>query len=269
MENKLIFSTFELYVDNVELAKSVIDGKDVDLGIKTTTSTDKQKCMKTYVGLNGDFMLMSLYEGRFLPLSSTVFNRELNSEQPNSRTEAEAEWNSQTYGVYNFKNKILYISNINKKSSFESIVKDRILRNSDANVMISNIYKDVNAFINEISKADKIVFARKNSDQVSLFSDTAEFDPKWSEGAESFSVELKYNKLKVFKEKVFEFCNLAKKKEISKLICIGCGDDNLEKVFRIDKFIEKISVDVQKNERGLYEDDLVFSTLVRSFDHED
>ena len=43
----------------------------------------------------------------------------------------------------------------------------------------------------------------------------------------------------------------------------------MEKVFRIDKFIEKISVDVQKNERGLYEDDLVFSTLVSNFDHED
>lgn len=80
---------------------------------------------------------------------------------------------------------------------------------------------------------------------------------------------MRYNKLKIFKDKVFEFCKLAKKKEISKLICIGCGDDNLEKVFRIDKFIEKISVDVQKNERGLYEDDLVFSTLVSNFDHED
>ena len=35
---------------------------------------------------------------------------------------------------------------------------------------------------------------------------------------------------------------------------------------QIDKFIEKISVDVQKNERGLYEDDLVFSTLISSFE---
>lgn len=269
MENRLIFSTFELYVDNVELAKSAIDERDVELGIKTTISSDKQKCMKTFVDFNGDYMHMSLYEGRFLPLSSTVFNRELNSEQPNSRTEAEAEWNSQTYAVYNFKNKILYISNINKKNSFESIVKDRILKNNDAKVMISNIYKDVDVFVNEISKADKIVFARKNADQMSLFSDTAQFDPKWSEGAESFYVELKFKKLKAFKERVFEFCNLAKKKEISNLICIGCGDDNLEKVFKIDKFIEKISVDVQKNERGLYEDDLVFSTFVRSFDHED
>ncbi|QCC84433.1 hypothetical protein DDIC_00770 [Desulfovibrio desulfuricans] len=266
MENKLIFSTFELYVDNVELAKSAVNGKDVDLGIKTTISADNQKCMKTYVGLRGEYMFMSLYEGRFLPLSSTVFNRELNSEQPNSRTEAEAEWNSQTYGVYNFKNKILYISNINKKCFFELIIKDRILKNDGANVMISNIYKDVDTFVKEISKADKIVFARKNADQVSLFSDPDQFDPKWSVGAESFSVELKYSKIKVFREKVFEFWNLAKKKEISNLICIGCGDDNLEKVFKIDKFIEKISVDVQKNERGLYEDDLVFSTLVSSFE---
>ena len=269
MENKLIFSTFELYVDNVELAKSAIDEKNVELGIKSTTSADKQKCMKTYVGLKDDYRFMSLYEGRFLPLSSTVFNRELNSEQPNSRTEAEAEWNSQAYGVYNFKSKILYIYNINKKSSFESIIKDRILKNDGANVMISNIYKDVDAFIKEISKAEKIFFARKKADQVSLFSETEQFDPKWTAGAESFTVELRYNKLKIFKDKVFEFCKLAKKKEISKLICIGCGDDNLEKVFRIDKFIEKISVDVQKNERGLYEDDLVFSTLVSNFDHED
>ena len=48
--------------------------------------------------------------------------------------------------------------------------------------------------------------------------------------------------------------------------CIGKGDDKLEKVFKIDKFIEKISVDVQKNERGLYEDDLVFSALISSFE---
>ena len=101
---------------------------------------------------------------------------------------------------------------------------------------------------------------------MSLFSDTAQFDPKWSEGAESFSVELKYSKLEVFKKRVYEFLNRAKKKEISNLICIGRGDDKMEKVFKIDRFIEKISVDVQKNERGLYEDTLVFSTLISSFE---
>jgi len=262
MENKLIFSTFELYLDNVELTKTAIESTNVDLGIKTTTSVDKQKCMKTYVGLQNEYIFMSLYEGRFLPLSSTVFNRELNSEQPNSRTEAEAEWNSQSYGIYNFKSKILYISNINKKSLFESIIKDRILNNSDANVMISNIYKDVETFVEEISKAEKIFFARKKEDQVGLFSDNAQFDPKWSAGADSFTVELKYSKLKLFKKRVNDFFNLAKKKEISNLVCIGRGDDNLEKVFKVDKFIEKISLDVQKNERGLHEDELVFSALV-------
>ena len=36
----------------------------------------------------------------------------------------------------------------------------------------------------------------------------------------------------------------------------------VEKIFKVDSFIEKLTIDAQRNERGLYEDSLVFFQLM-------
>ena len=45
-------------------------------------------------------------------------------------------------------------------------------------------------------------------------------------------------------------------------MCIGYGDEKVEKIFKVDSFIEKLTIDAQRNERGLYEDSLVFFQLM-------
>ena len=39
-------------------------------------------------------------------------------------------------------------------------------------------------------------------------------------------------------------------------------DEKVEKIFKVDSFIEKLTIDAQRNERGLYEDSLVFFQLM-------
>lgn len=266
-EGKLIFSTFELYLGKILFEKNHMENFIQKMPYVHIVDIDGIKCLKINIKFESrrqGFLLMSVHEGKFLPLSPTVFNKITCEEHPNQRKNVEAEWNSQFYAVYDFEMKILYISNVTKKSLFESIIVDHIFLNSDIDVYISNIYKSPEDFMAAISKPKRISFARRTMNQASLLEENSIFDPKWADGSDSFFVELQYKNKGAFFAKMCEFLNLSKKNNIKRLICIGTDDNDFEKIYRVDSFIEKIPIDITRNQNGLYEDAIVFDKLVKT-----
>ncbi|MGE9917623.1 hypothetical protein ACQRCW_02345 [Desulfovibrio sp. SGI.082] len=261
MENKLYFSTYLLEIDGSEFSKENLDLLWITMPY-TSTIQEEKKCKKFYVERKNNFLLISITEGHFLPLSENVYDRLLNREVPNKRNENEAEWLSQTFAVYDFRTKIFYLSNSNKKvdikALFEIILKDR----EKITVEILNIYKDVNDFIKEVNQIGKIKFTRIPDPQMNIFSDRKEFDPRWADGASSFSVELRYKNKYAAAERLKKLLSRQPGEEVQGLMCIGYGDEKVEKIFKVDSFIEKLTIDAQRNERGLYEDSLVFFQLM-------
>lgn len=265
-EGKLSFSTFELYIDKVHFGKRHIDAFLNSMPYSNTVDIGNTKCQKINIKYDGNtnrFILMSVHEGKFFPLSPTVFNKSTRAELPNQRTSDEAEWSQQYYAIYDFELTIFYISNITKKGVFEKIIAENIFDGKDVNILISNIYKNPEEFISTISKPKRISFARKKAKQNSLLDNNDLFDPKWADGSESFSVELSYKDKGNFVNKMREFLKLNNKKDISRLICVGLDDKNFEKIYRVDSLIEKIYIDIEKNEYGLYDDSIVFEKFVR------
>ena len=115
----------------------------------TNTIQEEGKCKKFYIDKRNDFLLISIAEGHFLPLSENVYDRLLNREVPNKRNENEAEWLSQTFAVYDFRNKIFYLSNSNKKADIKALFGIILKGREKTPVEILNIYKNVDDFIKE------------------------------------------------------------------------------------------------------------------------
>ena len=263
MENKLYFSTFLLEIDGSEFSKESLDMFLIEMPY-TNTIQEEGKCKKFYIDKRNDFLLISIAEGHFLPLSENVYDRLLNREVPNKRNENEAEWLSQTFAVYDFRNKIFYLSNSNKKADIKALFGIILKGREKTPVEILNIYKNVDDFIKEVKQIGKIKFTRIPDPQMNLFSDRNDFDPRWAEGASSFSVELRYTNKNIAVARLKRLLSRHPGEDIRGLMCIGYGDERVEKIFKVDSFIEKVIVDAQRNERGLYEDSLVFHQIMKT-----
>ncbi|WP_443667249.1 hypothetical protein, partial [Desulfovibrio sp.] len=75
-------------------------------------------------------------------------------------------------------------------------------------------------------------------------------------------VELRYKNKYAAAERLKKLLSRQPGEEVQGLMCIGYGDEKVEKIFKVDSFIEKLTIDAQRNERGLYEDSLVFFQLM-------
>lgn len=256
MKDSLVFSTFLLQINNQNLSREQL--------AKCTFPFEKiiengEKCKKYHARIKRNFLLMAITEGKFLPLSEDVYDRILERDVPNKRGPNEAEWLSQTFSLYDFRTETLYLSNSNKKADIKEIFS--LLLNDEElfSLEILNIYKDVDSFIDEIREIGKIRFTRIPDKQKNIFQDRDDFDPRWATDTKFFTVELHYDSFSKAKHWLKIFSKPQIGEEVSSLTCHGYDDKKVEKIFKVDSFLARVSVETARNERGLYEESLVFS----------
>lgn len=259
MKECLTFSTFLLQINNQNLSRSQLEKCKFPYE-KIIECNDK--CKKYHASLKRNFLLLAITEGKFLPLSENVYDRILERDKPNQRNENEAEWLSQTFALYNFKDEILYLSNSNKKIDIKDIFSLLLCKEELFSLEILNIYKDVDSFIDEVHEIGKIRFTRIPNNQKSIFDDQADFDPRWATDAKFFTVELHYDNLSKAKRWLKKFSKPKIGEEISSLTCYGYDDKKVEKIFKVDSFLAKVNVEISRNARGLYEESLVFKNAM-------
>lgn len=91
---------------------------------------------------------------------------------------------------------------------------------------------------------------------------------------EDFTLEANFAKARLtdsFKEKLKQMVGWKNKCEADSLLCVGRDDKNFETIFNADSFIQKTSVDVSKDEQGLYDSTMVKQALIdkiRVYDEE-
>lgn len=259
---QLCFSTFQLNIDNSAFTRNALKNFLIQFPYENTNE-DGKKSKKVFMKiLEDNFLCISISEGKFLPLSQTVYNREHHKEFPNKRTSNEAEWEGQYYVIYDFSEMVLYISNTKKKKAIEVLLED-FLKDKEKHIEITNIYKNPDEFIESINSIKKIRFTRRPDKQCSIFEDRQNFDPRWALDADLFFIELKYTNRTKSKKSFLDLIKNRQDNIIDNFICIGTDDNNFEKIFKIDQFLKKVYINIDKNELGFYEDDNVFLEFIR------
>ena len=262
---KLSFSTFQLNIDNIAFTKNALQAFNITFPYKNIEQVERRS-KKVFIDIkHNNYLCMSINEGRFLPISTTVYNKKLHKEFPNKRTSNEAEWEEQFYVIYDFTSMILYISNSKKKGVVEEIFKSFLI-NKETEIEIVNIYKNPDEFIKSINNIKKIKFTRKPDKQCDIQSERNEFDPRWAIDADSFYIELNYTDKERSISRFRKFLSNNNSNIIRNLICIGYDDNNFEKIFKVDQFLEKVHLLLIKNDRGFYEDDIVFLQFMRTIE---
>jgi len=203
--------------------------------------------------------------GKSLPYSPTVYNTEEQVEENNPRTNIQIETDKQLFALYSIKERIFYVSSAKKKALFEDFFKEKL--NKD--VTIKAFYKDVDAFIEKLKSVEKVKLVAKSN----LFNSEGEIldifpNPKNLYGLgvpDDFCVEANFNRVhptRGFIDALKKMAGWKQNLEVDALVCIGRDDNNFETIFNSDSFIRKIAIAAGKDERGMYDPNIVMNALI-------
>lgn len=95
--------------------------------------------------------------GNSLPYNDTVYNIGNHTKENNPRTPNQVETVKQLFGMYDLKNKVLYLSNFIKKPIFESFLNSLL----NEEVVIKAFIIDADDFCEKIKTIDSIKFVAK------------------------------------------------------------------------------------------------------------
>lgn len=199
--------------------------------------------------------------GKAMPHRDIVIDLTSGDEQENPRTTQQVEPNNQLFVMYDSESTLLYISNLQKKGFFN----DYLTQFTDDEVIIKNVYKTIEEFIDEINSLETIKFTGSrdlfNSDG-DLFSPLRDIfgygEP------EEFTIEAKYHTpmKEALKRELLRLNGYQNKNDIRTLVCIGKDERGFETVFNTNSFISKISFPLQKDDQLLFPPDMVKAQTV-------
>ncbi|PAF53615.1 hypothetical protein BKH42_04655 [Helicobacter sp. 13S00482-2] len=148
----------------------------------------------------------------------------------------------------------------NSKKTLQEYLTDMLSKE----VVIKNLYINLEEFTKSIKTIASISFTSINN----LFSKSL-FDVKpdiFGLGeAESLKIKLKYCNRKItdiFPKKIINFFEKESDK-LQSLICIGRDDNQMESIFNVSKFTQKISINIEKDASGRYKEDTVRKKFTR------
>ena len=218
---------------------------------------------------NDKFFWLYTRYGKSLPYSNTVYNTKVESVENNPRSTHQIEPYRQFFALYCIQTQTLYLSSSKKKSWFEGYLNTKL--NQD--VVIKAFYNNVDEFIQKIKSVEKVKLVVKRN----LISSDVEFmeiiaNPKDFYGLgipNDFTLEANFTNAKLTKA----FTSILNKmviwknrNEADSLLCIGRDDKNFETIFKADSFIQKINVEANKDDQGLYNPSNVKQALIKKIE---
>lgn len=189
-----------------------------------------------------------------------VWNKETEQKEPNPKGKTQIELRQQLFGLYSIKTRTFYLSNLNKKALLEQYMRHTLQKD----VYIKNVYTSIEEFQNSLKTLKEISFISKN---ILCRESTGIFDSVCNayglNYADKFYLKVDYQNLdmavvqdndKGFLKNIFSRGN---KGEIEDILVVGYDDAGLESRFCIESVIKNISIIVDKNENGMYDEDAV------------
>lgn len=210
---------------------------------------------------NQYFWLYSKY-GKPSPHSEEVLNINDFSLDENPRKKNQVEQTSQLFIIFDFDKDILYISNIQQKTFIESIFTDKM----ENDIMIKNIFKNIDEFYNSIKQIDKITFSslKRNLFSKDGFLQDNLKDNYCMEEPEEFTIEAVYkqNLSSKLRNTIAKIREEKQRNNIKKIIIQGLDDQGFTKIFNEGNFIDKIFIDLKPDETGMFNEKDVQSLII-------
>lgn len=256
---KIDFSTYQLIINNevpcFDSFRSLLSQNDIEIKV------EEFYYIFNFKQIEQKFIWIYAKYGKPKPRTKKVRDLNKNTDVDNPRLDSQVEMRQQIFALYDLKNNQLLINNSKKLSVLEKVLSD-VLK---AEIYTKNLYKSIDEFISKIRDIKKIKFTGYRN----LFSSRGDLfkgikDVFAFEEPEEFSIEADYN-LSItegIKQQLRKFNILRTDNEIKSLVCIGRDEKGIESIFNTDSFIQKYSIEVEKNEEDIFEVESVKNSLI-------
>ena len=211
--------------------------------------------------VKGGFLWIMVNYGNGKPWTEEVVNLENLRTEKNPRTPSQVEAKGQFFFALNLSDFYCYISNNKRKQ----LVEDFLFRHLKKKFVVTPILKSPEEFFAEINKIDSIELVsvsnlfQSGEDFFDMFSMSK--DPFLLGKPREFRARLEFGGVSFAKEAIERLRSLFSKPSITQLICIGRGQDDIQKVLNLDIFSVKFELKITKKDNGMYD----FNGVVDSF----
>lgn len=208
---------------------------------------------------NDSFIWFEFDYGQPNPIDNKLTNIKTGAKKENLRTLEEAELTNQLFALYDFEKELLYFSNLNKEKVFTNMLKEKL----EKDFIIKRFYKQKEEFISILKEVDEISF----TDAKNLFNqDTkrrqALIDLTGTNAPEKFTLSSHYSKASQLKHFIRELFDSRTRNELNELVIKGTDDNNFEFIYNVETFIQKIIINVTRNDKGTFDSGKVKSKLI-------
>lgn len=208
-------------------------------------------------------------EDRFFWLSSEyddavcfrdyVVDSDTGEKQPNPRSQNQVEPRQQFFACYDNQRQRLFISDIQTRRVIQRFLTDT----TQKNYQIRNIYTSVDDFCSRIKTIKGFKFTQVNNlfaQQNELFQAVASYGGL--DLPNKLQMRVSYGDTPVHQGRVLIDKLKRKKEEFEHIIVIGADDSGVEQTFDFSSIIEKIEIDVHRDETEYYDSQEVKQMLL-------
>ena len=267
MADKLDFQCFDLLIDRK------IPEKDAFVGLENfETTLESDNCInEVKVFFEEDYIWITGNKGRSKPYSSQVYDTTIKEKTRNPRSENQVELRNQWFGMYLYSMKSLYIASETKtivQRIFGELLKKAVL--------IKNVYKSKEQFLDELEKIKSIRFIAK---QDLLTSVTDIFQMTSDDLGLGNPAQIKMSVDYSYADKTTQFVKVMKRLfrqyesgGLTNLIVVGSrteDDNTVESLFNIKNIGEFIRIFCDKDEQGMFNAEQVKQALLEKFSAKD
>lgn len=215
---------------------------------------------------SGPFIYWYSAHGNGLPIASELLVKGEDGvihTKPNTRQPNEVEPKNQVFAFYDIENDYFYLSDSRKQGYFEDIFN---LATQAIGIRweFLKVYKSPREFLATIRSVKRITLVSEKN----LFNQSDYEFPLLSEfgDASSYELNVDFSANQITDRLVFALealTGFVKNGRYQKLICVGDAGGDLERVFNTETFVERILVQVSKNEsNGMYDPSVVMNEFI-------
>jgi len=212
------------------------------------------------VGKEENYIWFAFDYGNPEPIDDKLTNINTGSKKDNPRGNDEAELLQQLFVLYNFRNRLLYISNLNKEKMFEKMLQEKLQQP----FITKKFFKPKDEFIKILKEVKEISFTEvRNLFNQDSKTRQALIDLTGTEAPEKFTLDTLYSENSKIAGFIEKLINSKSNSELNELVIRGIDNDNFGFVFNVESFVQKIFVTCRKNDNGKFDADSVKQELIK------
>lgn len=201
------------------------------------------------------------------PRGDTVLNVQSQEKEDNPRTAQQAELNKQLFAMYVQQEDVFYLSNTLKKKFFKKYLQSKVQRD----VVIKNFLKTPDEFCKIANQIKSVRITAKRNIFNSFVGNMEIFEQDGDrlgldDLPDKYILDVIFagaNMTAKFRKFLNEWFNSPK---IDRLVCVGEDDEQFEAVFNSKSFTKKIEVELDKDEKGMYDQNEVREGLIHKLE---